>query len=649
MRSYDEDSGTLLAREPFHDNSRIGVPSRAAGLDASVPLRVWVPDSVQDPTVVLRQLMDGEPRFVTCTRGDADGAGHWFETELLARNPVTRYRFLVTGREDGHSVYEWLTAAGIADHDVSDAHDFTYLARGSKAPEWLEGAIVYQVFPDRFARSVSSGELPVHELPEWALPMKWDEPCEENGERNGRQIYGGDLKGLEERLGYLQDLGVSVVYMCPIFPAGSAHRYDASTFEFVDPLLGGNEALVSLTRAAHARGMKIVMDLTTNHTGNTHEWFARAQADATSEEAGFYFFTEHPDRYDGWLGIDSLPKLDYESASLRERMYASENSIVRRYLEPPFNVDGWRIDVANMTGRHGAQDLTHEVAREIREAMREDTWLVAEHFHDASADLAGDGWDGAMNYTGFTKPLWAWLSPEDSSINWLGLPIGVPKLPTRAVLATLREYNAQLPYEARLHSQNQLCSHDTARSRTVFADPDRHAAALGALVGLPGIPTLFAGDELALEGNNGEHSRTPMPWGAIDAGALPDKAQRWQELTKRVFAARHAFRALRSGGMRWLHAGCDSLTFIRTDEQEPVLVHLARAAHGEIALPESLVLASPSGHDRAAVCSPGLTLETAGSTRGEQPSEHTLTLHAERAGFALVPLRPLTAAPTRGH
>ena len=101
--------------------------------------------------------------------------------------------------------------------------------------------------------------------------------------------------------------------------------------------------------------------------------------------------------------------------------------------------------------------------------------------------------------------------------------------------------------------------------------------------------------------------------------------------------------------MRWLHAGCDSLTFIRTDEQEPVLVHLARAAHGEIALPESLVLASASGHDRTAVCSAGLTLETAGSTRGKQPSEHTLTLHAERAGFALVPLRPLTAAPTRGH
>ena len=649
MRSYDEDSGTLLAREPFHDNSRVGVPSRAAGLDASVPLRVWVPDSVQDPTVVLRQLMDGEPRFVTCTRGDADGAGHWFEAELLARNPVTRYRFLVTGREDGHSVYEWLTAAGIADHDVSDAHDFTYLARGSKAPEWLEGAIVYQVFPDRFARSASSGKLSKDALAEWALPMQWEEPCEENGEKNGCQIYGGDLKGLEERLDYLKDLGVSVVYMCPIFPAGSAHRYDASTFDRVDPLLGGNEALVSLTEAAHERGMKIIMDLTTNHTGNTHEWFKKAQADATSEEAGFYFFTEHPDRYDGWLGIDSLPKLNYDSAALRARMYSGENSIVRRYLEPPFNVDGWRIDVANMTGRHGAQDLTHEVAREIREAMREETWLVAEHFHDASPDLSGDGWDGAMNYTGFTKPLWAWLSPEDSSVNWLGLPIGVPRLPTRAVLATLRDYNAQLTYEARLHSQNQLCSHDTARSRTVFGDPDRHAAALGALVGLPGVPTLFAGDELALEGNNGEHSRTPMPWTAIDTDTLCEHQRHWRDLTAAVFAARSAFKALQSGGLRWLHAGEDSLTFMRTDRTEPVLVHLARAAHDDIALPESLVLASPSGHDSASVHSPGVSLETMSAVSGEQASDPIMTLRAERAGFLITPMRPLAAAPTRGH
>lgn len=594
-------------------------------------------------------MVDGEPRLVTCTSGNSDGAGHWFEAELLARNPVTKYRFLISGREGDRPVYEWLTAAGIADHDVSDAHDFIYLARGSKAPEWLEGAIVYQVFPDRFARSASSGKLPKDALAEWALPMQWEEPCEENGEKNGRQIYGGDLKGLEERLDYLKDLGVSVVYMCPIFPAGSAHRYDASTFDRVDPLLGGNEALVSLTEAAHERGMKIIMDLTTNHTGNTHEWFKKAQADATSEEAGFYFFTEHPDRYDGWLGIDSLPKLDYDSAALRERMYAGENSVVRRYLEPPFNVDGWRIDVANMTGRHGGQDLTHEVARDIREAMREDTWLVAEHFHDASPDLSGDGWDGAMNYTGFTKPLWAWLSPEKSAVNWLGLPMGVPKLSTQAVLATLRDYNAQLTYEARLHSQNQLCSHDTARSRTVFGDPDRHAAALGALVGLPGVPTLFAGDELALKGNNGEHSRTPMPWTAIDGGTLPDDASHWHALTARVFHTRDSLRALRVGGLRWLHSGEDSLTFMRTDSETPVLVHLARAAHTAITLPASLVLASPSAPSADVVHSPGVTIETEGFSSGDQASDPIMTLRAERAGFLITPMRPLAAAPTRGH
>jgi glycosidase len=157
-------------------------------------------------------------------------------------------------------------------------------------------------------------------------------------------------------------------------------------------------------------------DLTTNHTGDAHEWFVAARADPSSPEAGFYFFDEHPDRYASWLGVASLPKLDQSSPELRRRLYDGPGSVVARWLEA--GLDAWRIDVANMTGRHGAQDLAHDVARTLvatARAARPDVWVLAEHGHDATGDLRGDGWHGTMDYAGFTRPVWTWLAAGETS------------------------------------------------------------------------------------------------------------------------------------------------------------------------------------------------------------------------------------------
>ncbi len=170
---------------------------------------------------------------------------------------------------------------------------------------------------------------------------------------------------MRRRLDHLAALGVGVVYLTPVFPARSTHRYDASTFSRVDPLLGGDRALRALVRAAHERGMRVMGDLTTNHTGHAHEWFLAAQRDPESAEAGFYFFTGHPDSYVGWMGVPELPKLDYSSAELRRRVYGADDSVLVNWLRGPDALDGWRIDVANMTGRRGAQDLNREVSEEI--------------------------------------------------------------------------------------------------------------------------------------------------------------------------------------------------------------------------------------------------------------------------------------------
>ncbi len=151
------------------------------------------------------------------------------------------------------------------------------------------------------------------------------------------ELFGGDLRGVEQHLDHVASLGANALYLTPFFPAGSVHRYDATSFEHVDPLLGGDEALRSLLEAAHARDIRVIGDLTTNHVGIGHDWFAKHPD----------FFYVDGDEYAAWMGVPTLPKLNWESAELRAEMVR----VVRKWLD--FGLDGWRIDVANMTGRHG--------------------------------------------------------------------------------------------------------------------------------------------------------------------------------------------------------------------------------------------------------------------------------------------------------
>lgn len=590
-----EPTGVVLAAQPHHDAgpSFLLDPPRALG-DAAT-LRVFQPAAYPVSAIALRAVIDGEISTASLEAVETTATGTWWETRLTAANPVVPYRFCIVGAPDEtHDVpsYAWLTAAGLLPWDVSDATDFRLVVHES-APTWVDDAIVYQVFPDRFARSAGAPcdeqgrALPPAgvDVPVWAVPMAWDDEPAVHGDLTGAQFFGGDLDGIAERLDHIASLGADTVYLTPVFPGGSVHRYDASTFECVDALLGGDEALARLSTALHERGMRLVLDLTTNHTGATHEWFERAQADTDSPEAGFYLFREHPHDYVSWLDVPSLPKLDHRSDAVRERLVRGHDSIVARYLAAPIVADGWRIDVANMTGRHADTDLALDVARDIRATMREveastgrPAWLVAEHGHDATRDLDGDAWHGTMNYTGFTRPLWAWLAAEDSELNWLGLPMSLPRLPGDAIAQTLRGYNAQMPYSSQLHSMNQLASHDTPRTRTVVGTAARQIVAVGALATLPGVPTVFAGDELGAEGLTGEHARTPMPWDAIEQedGSRIDLDV--LDATRRLLGARREDAALRRGGLHWLHLSPELLVLARTHPQGDTVVCLARGA-----------------------------------------------------------------------
>ena len=160
-----------------------------------------------------------------------------------------------------------------------------------------------------------------HATPDWAIPAAWSDPVDISPKGVAHQLYGGDLDGITEHLDHLESLGVDVVYLTPFFPARSNHRYDASSFEQIDPLLGGAPALRRLTKAAHERGMKVMGDFTTNHTGNAHEWFLKAAGPGgkNTPERDYYIWEDGT--YVAWLGVPSLPKLNHLNAALRHRIF----------------------------------------------------------------------------------------------------------------------------------------------------------------------------------------------------------------------------------------------------------------------------------------------------------------------------------------
>ena len=209
------------------------------------------------------------------------------------------------------------------------------------------------------------------------------------------------------------DLGVNAIYLNPIFATRSNHGYDTIDYEHVAPHFGGDAALADLRRATADRDIRLILDIAPNHAGAEHPWFLAAQADPAAETAGYFIFRERPDDYESWLGVTArCPSSTTAAPTCARRCTPARTRSCAAGCEPPYSVDGWRIDVANMLGRLGPDQLGAEVARGMRQAVKEedpDAYLIGEHSYDATEQLAGDQWDGVMNYAGFRSPVLDWL------------------------------------------------------------------------------------------------------------------------------------------------------------------------------------------------------------------------------------------------
>ncbi len=549
---------------PHHDPSIRHVSNPTPLPGEVVEVSVDVPTSSGFDRWLLRTPEDGEVRWIEPTAVEPIPNGSRWRFALPCANAVVSYRFWCRGTKGA----QWLNGTGLVDFDPLDHHDFRLITTGA-TPPWVSKTVWYQIFPDRFATSGRHSA----DLPSWARRADWGEPVA-SGPDAMTQLYCGDLDGIAEHLDHLVDLGIGGVYLNPVFPARSNHRYDATSFDTVDPLLGGDEALVRLRNACDERGLRLMTDLTLNHTGDAHEWFVAAQADASSTEAGFYYFTEHPDEYESWIGIKSLPKLDHASAELRRRFYDGPDSIVGRYLRPPFDLAGWRIDVANMTGRYGLVDhnaMVRQTTRATVDSIDPDKWLVAEHFFDASGDAVGDGWHGVMNYAGVARPLVSWLG-EFSTLAAMMPGPGQDQRDGVAVARAIDDVRASMPWQVVVGSMALLGSHDTARWQTMARSPELARVGFGFLMTLPGSPCFLYGDEIGLEGDSSERARRTMPW-AEDEWDLD-----LLDFYRRLVRFRSSSDALADGGFRWVERSPDALSFLRESNEERLLIRVTRTA-----------------------------------------------------------------------
>lgn len=528
------------------------MPPCAAPIGSRVRLDLAGPDGISPQVVLTDTRQDREWRVALSRMGDA-----WTGDLLLPQRPtIVTYHFELAG---GATVRDRRQVEGSNPPVYGEWSDveFRIAAFDPDAPAagWARGMIVYQIFPDSFARSGTPHASPASVYGQPTLELAWGAPREDPP--LGRDFYGGDLAGIEQRLPFLADLGVECLYLTPIFAAPTNHRYDTLDYFEIDPRLGTRDDLRSLLEAAAAKDIKVILDGVFNHCSSESLYLRQARADRTAPTYRWFDFTSWPDSYRGWLGVEHMPQF-MESPEVEEFFFGSAG-VARHWLRQ--GIAGWRLDVAPWK----SDEFWRRFAAAAR-AERDDAYLVAEEWGDASRYLLGDTFDATMNYR----------------FSHAALGFATGRLTPSELDDRLENLRRDTP-APRLHTQlNLLDSHDTPRLMTTCTgDKGRMKLAIALQFAYPGAPMVYYGSEAALRGTFAEDGR----------GAYPDVPDaELYEFYRAVIRARRDVIALRLGDVRTLHVDDGWLTyaFVREREGEQVV-----AAFNAGMLPTELALPLP--------------------------------------------------------
>ena len=359
-----------------------------------------------------------------------------------------------------------------------------------EATSWMADQVVYQIVPDRFAIGgphTPDSKLKLSAYGDLAYSLRrWNE-MPENPSR-GKDFFGGDLRGILDRLDHIQHLGATAIYLTPIFISPSNHKYDTTDFFTIDPQFGDEATLRELILELHQRKMRLILDAVLNHVSDSHPWFLAAQR---HEEPYRDFFTWRTDgSYECWRDFSQLPELNLANRQLQDRLFRQPESVLQKYLA--LGIDGWRFD----TG----PDLGMLVVRAIRAAISErfpEAALIGEVMcYGAEWCHGEDMFHGVMNY---------YL--QDAVLNWLRGEISA-----RQANAALMDYGQGYGLVGAVRSWNMLSSHDTPRLCWTIPDAAQRRLAIVAQCTLPGVPFIYYGEEIGMEGGPDPDCRRPMVW-----------------------------------------------------------------------------------------------------------------------------------------
>lgn len=582
----------------------VSSPSPKLGETVKIRIRMYADAPVEH--VLLRSIPNGAERLDEMRMARTEHGLVYYEADMKMSENRMQYQFYLVCK----NVVYFYTQKEITTYIPDHTYDFVLLADYVQ-PAWVKEAVFYQIFPERFcngdeSNDVRDGEYSQNGFPTIHMPS-WEARTLTYQEGHCLDFYGGDLQGVQEKIPYLKELGVTAVYLNPIFAAPSVHKYDCIDYFHVDPHFGGDEALAQLSAALHENGMKLILDISINHTGIDHKWFNRdgiwfdksvgAYNNPDSKERSYYFFGED-NSYHGWFGVETLPTLNYTADALREVIYRSEDSVLKKWLKPPYNIDGWRFDVADVFARNDAVQLADELWPEIRKsikAVNPQAYILAEDWGDCAHYMQGSEWDSPMNYYGCGRVIRQFLGETDLFMARNPVLRSVPyKMTAEDVKNRVMEHLAKLPYALQQNQFNLFDSHDVSRlhnNPAVNVDEYRGAVIFQFL--LPGAASIYYGDEAGADGvlDSMEGCRCPMPWSKDfkngEAYRLNQTMAHWK--------AEH--KALSHGGMKFLYAQNQVIALARFCEDEVFVGILSTADRDEkIRLPLGAVGAvSPKG------------------------------------------------------
>lgn len=588
--------------------------------DAGDEVRLRFRTAADDVKRVVLVLPD-ENRRIELEKTASAGRFDYYETMFAVGDaPILFYFEIISG--DEVCTY---TRLGLSDN--LERQCMFEITPGFHVPEWAKGAVMYQIFVDRFCNGDPSNDVVSDEYVYIGFPVSKVENWEEGlSVLDVDRFYGGDLKGILDKLDYLQSLKVEVLYLSPVFVSPSNHKYDCQDYEHIDPHYGvivrDEGSLVedrasdnkeaerySIRTAAkenleasdaffarfveevHKRGMRLILDGVFNHCGSFNKWLDREKIyeKRGGYEKGAFLCAESPyrdffsfrnpegwpdnDSYEGWWNHDTLPKLNYEGS---ETLYQYILDIAKKWLSPPYCVDGWRLDVAADLGH--SPEMNHQFWRDFRRVVKEanpDALILAEHYGDASSWLKGDQWDTVMNYDAFMEPVsWFLTGLEKHSDRFESHLFRN----SQAFMSTMLYKMSRMQTPSMMAAMNELSNHDHSRflTRTNLKVGRLHTVGAAAAseeinygifrsavviqMTWPGAPTIYYGDEAGVCGWTDPDSRRTFPWGKENYELT--------EFHRYLVGIRNQNRAFRTGAFKWLMAENGVIAYGRFNETQ---------------------------------------------------------------------------------